>query len=119
MILAKTVKGYGLGEAAEGRMTAHQQKKMGDADLLKIRDRFNLPISDEAVHAHRTSTVRRRIRREMRYLRQRIEAQGGPLPARKVKPIEIKAPAARECSRTRWKVRAAARRPPPRPSSAC
>ena len=91
VILAKTVKGYGLGEAAEGRMTAHQQKKLGDADLLKIRDRFKLPLSDEA--------VTRRFYRppedspEMRYMRQRVEAQGGPLPARVVKPIEIKAPA--------------------------
>src|SRR5882724_2402178 len=48
VILAKTVKGYGLGETAEGRMTAHQTKKIGDADLLKIRDRFKLPLSDEA-----------------------------------------------------------------------
>ena len=47
VILAKTVKGYGLGEVAEGRMTAHQQKKLSDADLMKIRDRFDLPLSDE------------------------------------------------------------------------
>src|SRR6266853_3191825 len=50
VILAKTVKGYGLGEMAEGRMTAHQQKKMADPDLLKLRDRFKLPLSDEAIH---------------------------------------------------------------------
>ena len=53
VILAKTVKGYGLGEAAEGRMTAHQQKKLSDADLLKIRDRFNLPLTDEKLRAPR------------------------------------------------------------------
>src|SRR5678815_4686985 len=47
VILAKTVKGYGLGEVAEGRMTAHQQKKLTDADLIKIRDRFSLPLTDE------------------------------------------------------------------------
>ena len=92
VILAKTVKGYGLGEAAEGRMTAHQHKKIGDADLLKIRDRFKLPLSDEAV-THVDFYRPPEDSPEMRYLRQRIEAQGGPLPTRIVKPIEIKAPA--------------------------
>jgi pyruvate dehydrogenase E1 component len=92
VILAKTVKGYGLGEAAEGRMTAHQTKKIGDADLLKIRDRFKLPLSDEAV-THVDFFRPPEDSPEMRYMRQRIEAQGGPLPTRVVKPIEIKAPA--------------------------
>jgi pyruvate dehydrogenase E1 component len=91
VILAKTVKGYGLGEAAEGRMTAHQQKKIGDSDLLKIRDRFKLPLSDEAVQ-HLDFYRPAEDSPEMRYLRQRTEAQGGPLPARNVKPIEIKSP---------------------------
>ena len=91
VILAKTVKGYGLGETAEGRMTAHQTKKIGDADLLKIRDRFKLPLSDEAV-THVDFFRPPEDSPEMRYLRQRIEAQGGSLPARVVKPIEIKAP---------------------------
>ena len=92
VILAKTVKGYGLGEGAEGRMTAHQQKKIGDADLLKIRDRLQLPLSDEAV-THVEFYRPPEDSPEIRYLRQRIEAQGGPLPTRVVKPIEIKAPA--------------------------
>jgi pyruvate dehydrogenase E1 component len=91
VILAKTVKGYGLGEAAEGRMTAHQQKKIGDSDLLKIRDRFKLPLSDEAVQ-HLDFYRPAEDSPEMRYLRQRTEAQGGPLPVRNVKPIEIKSP---------------------------
>jgi pyruvate dehydrogenase E1 component len=91
-ILAKTVKGYGLGEAAEGRMTAHQQKKIGDVDLLKIRDRFKLPLSDEAVQ-HLEFYRPADDSAEMRYLRQRTAAQGGPLPVRDVKPIEIKSPA--------------------------
>jgi pyruvate dehydrogenase E1 component len=92
VILAKTVKGYGLGEAAEGRMTAHQQKKLGDVDLLKIRDRFKLPLSDEAVQ-HLEFYRPADDSAEMRYLRQRTAAQGGPLPVRDVKPIEIKSPA--------------------------
>src|SRR5579863_5889095 len=91
VILAKTVKGYGLGEVAEGRMTAHQTKKLTDADLMKIRDRFSLPLTDEEVqhidfHRPAEDSV------EMKYLRARIEAQGGSLPVRTVKPIEIKAP---------------------------
>ena len=49
MILAKTVKGYGLGETAEGRNTAHQTKKFAEAEMMKIRDRFNVPISDDMV----------------------------------------------------------------------
>src|SRR6202167_165663 len=92
VILAKTVKGYGLGETAEGRMTAHQTKKIGDADLLKIRDRFKLPLSDEAV-THVDFFRPPEDSPEMRYMRKRVEAQGGPLPARIVKHIEIKAPA--------------------------
>ena len=91
VILAKTVKGYGLGEAAEGRMTAHQQKKLGDDDLLKIRDRFKLPLSDDAVQ-HLEFFRPADDSPEMRYLRQRTEAQGGPLPVRNVKPITISAP---------------------------
>ena len=42
MILAKTVKGYGMGEAGEGQNITHQQKKMGEAALLKFRDRFRI-----------------------------------------------------------------------------
>jgi pyruvate dehydrogenase E1 component len=91
VILAKTVKGYGLGEAAEGRMTAHQQKKLADSDLMKIRERFNLPLSEEAVH-HIEFYRPPEDSPEMKYLRARLEAQGGPLPSRHVKPIEIKAP---------------------------
>jgi len=91
VILAKTVKGYGLGEVAEGRMTAHQQKKMADTDLLKLRDRFQVPLSDEAVHNLEFYRPPEDSR-EMKYLRGRVEAQGGSLPARHVKPIEIKSP---------------------------
>jgi pyruvate dehydrogenase E1 component len=92
VILAKTVKGYGLGETAQGRMTAHQQKKLTDDDLMKIRQLFSIPISDEIVHNvgfYRPPEDSP----EMKYLRERNEAMGGPLPARHVKPIEIKAPA--------------------------
>src|SRR5258706_7448256 len=92
VILAKTVKGYGLGEVAERRMTAHQQKKLGDADLMKIRDRFSSPISDEVVQ-HIDFYRPPEDSPELRYLKGRVEAMGGSLPARKVKKIELQAPA--------------------------
>jgi pyruvate dehydrogenase E1 component len=91
VILAHTVKGYGLGEVAEGRMGAHQQKKLADADLIKVRDRFDLPLSDEQV-THLEFFRPPEESPEMRYLRERVRAQGGSLPARNVRPIEIKAP---------------------------
>ena len=49
VILAKTVKGYGMGEAGEGQNITHQQKKMGEESLKQFRDRFNLPISDDKI----------------------------------------------------------------------
>ena len=50
MVLAKTVKGYGMGEAGEGRNTTHQQKKMNEQELAKLRQRFEIPIPEETVH---------------------------------------------------------------------
>ena len=49
VILAKTVKGYGMGEAGEGQNITHQQKKMGEDALKAFRDRFNIPISDDDI----------------------------------------------------------------------
>ena len=49
VILAKTIKGYGLGEAGEGRNISHQQKKMNEKELREFRARFNIPISDEVI----------------------------------------------------------------------
>jgi pyruvate dehydrogenase E1 component len=92
VILAKTVKGYGLGEIAEGRNTAHQQKKLGESDLLKIRDRFSLPLTDEQA-THLEFIKPAEDSPEMQYLRQRASAQGGYLPERKVKGAQITAPA--------------------------
>jgi len=91
VILAKTVKGYGLGETAQGRMTAHQQKKLNEDDLMKIRKIFSIPVSDEVVH-NVGFFKPPEDSPEMQYLRERIKAMGGPLPARKVKKIEITAP---------------------------
>ena len=49
VILAKTIKGYGMGEAGEGRNIAHQQKKLNEDELLEFRSRFGIPISDDQV----------------------------------------------------------------------
>jgi pyruvate dehydrogenase E1 component len=81
VILAKTVKGFGLGKAAEGINAAHQQKKLGDEDLKEVRDRFNIQISDEEI----TGLAFRKPAtdsEEMKYLQQHRAALGGYVPAR-------------------------------------
>lgn len=91
VILAKTVKGYGLGEAAEGRNTTHQQKKLNENELLKLRQRFRIPIPETTVHT--VSFYRPpEDSPEMQYLRQRREALGGYLPARPVQRVRLDVP---------------------------
>src|SRR5262249_12389060 len=92
VILAKTVKGYGMGGVAEGRMTAHQQKKLSDAELLGLRDRFELDLSDEIVH-HIDFFRPAESSSEIQYIRSRVEAMGGSVPARKNWPWTVQAPA--------------------------
>ncbi len=79
VILAKTVKGYGLGETAEGRNTAHQTKKMGASEMTKLRDRFDLPLSDTIVE-HIDFFRPAADSPEMNYIKARMEAMGGPVP---------------------------------------
>jgi pyruvate dehydrogenase E1 component len=82
VILAKTKKGYGMGNAGESRMTSHQAKKL-DLDALKaFRDRFQLPLSDDEVEHLRFYRPDDNSR-ELNYLRQRRAALGGALPARR------------------------------------
>ncbi|MCZ6508758.1 MAG: pyruvate dehydrogenase (acetyl-transferring), homodimeric type [Acidobacteria bacterium] len=91
VILAKTVKGYGMGESGEGQNITHQQKKMGEDSLRQFRDRFNIPISDEQLaelpfyKPEEDSAV-------MRYMRERREALGGYLPRRKVTAETLEVP---------------------------
>ena len=82
VILAKTVKGYGMGEAGEGQNTTHQQKKMGEEAMLAFRDRFNIPLSDEEV-AKAPFYRPAEDSEETRYLLERRQALGGFLPARR------------------------------------
>ncbi len=82
VILAKTKKGYGMGGAGESRMTSHQAKKLDVEALKTFRDRFALPLSDDDV-AHLRFYKPEADSLEMRYLRERRAALGGPLPARR------------------------------------
>ena len=91
VILAKTIKGYGLGEAGEGRNITHQQKKLNEKEMEEFRHRFDVPIPAEAVHT--ISFYRPPADSpEMKYLTARRKAMGGPLPVRNPKKIEIQAP---------------------------
>jgi pyruvate dehydrogenase E1 component len=81
VILAKTIKGYGLGEAGEGRMIAHNQKKLNEKEMLEFRSRFGIPISDEDV-AKAPFYKPPEDSLEMRYLRERREKLGGYVPSR-------------------------------------
>ena len=90
VILAKTVKGFGLGKAAEGQMVAHQQKKLDEEALRAVRDRFNIPLTDEQV-AKLSLVKPADDAPEMKYLHERRQKLGGYLPARKIvaKPLVI------------------------------
>ena len=90
VILCKTVKGYGMGEAGEGKMITHSQKKMGEESLRQFRDRFNIPISDDAI-AEAPFYRPPEDSPEMRYLRERTAALGGFLPQRRraAEPLPI------------------------------
>jgi len=89
VILAKTVKGYGMGDSGEGQNPAHNQKNVADESLRQFRDRFNIPISDEQLDdlpfykPAEDSAV-------LRYVRERREALGGYIPSRKneAEPLE-------------------------------
>src|ERR687896_660692 len=93
VILAKTVKGWGLGTGFEGRNVTHQQKKLSEEELRTFRDRLDLPIKDEDItegsapyyHPGRDSI-------EVQYLLARRHALGGFVPERRVKPVELELP---------------------------
>ncbi len=82
VILAKTIKGYGMGEAGEGQNITHSAKKMAEAALLRFRDRFALPLSDEQVREGDFYKPDEDSD-EMKYLHEHRKALGGPLPARR------------------------------------
>ncbi len=92
VILAKTVKGFGLGAVAEGANTSHQQKKLDDDDLKAFRDRFNIPVSDADIS--KVPFCRPEPDSdELEYLNERRQKLGGFLPRRIAKAPEVTAPA--------------------------
>ncbi len=98
VVLAHSKKGYGMGTAGQGRMTTHSQKKLEDEDLLSFRDRFHLPLTDaqatdlEFLNPGPDSP-------EVRYLRARREALGGPLPLRSTTAAPLAVPPVEEFAR--------------------
>ncbi|TAL05368.1 MAG: pyruvate dehydrogenase (acetyl-transferring), homodimeric type [Verrucomicrobia bacterium] len=91
VILAKTVKGYGLGEAGEGRNISHQQKKMNEKELREFRARFNMPISDDVI-AETPFYRPPENSPEIKYLLERRKALGGFVPSRQTKAPKLEVP---------------------------
>ena len=83
VILAKTIKGYGMGEAGEGKNITHQQKKLNEDEIRLFRTRFGIPISDDEV-AETPFYRPPDDSPEMQYIRQRRESLGGYVPQRQV-----------------------------------
>jgi pyruvate dehydrogenase E1 component len=91
VILAKTIKGYGLGEAGEGKNITHQQKKLNEEELKHFRDRFDIPIPDSKVEEapfYRPPDNSE----EIQYLQERRRALGGYVPQRKVYSVPMDVP---------------------------
>ena len=90
VVIAKTIKGYGLGEAGEGRNITHQQKKLNEKELREFRARFGVPISDEEI-AETPFYRPPSDSPETKYLVERRKKLGGPLPKRdvKAKPLDM------------------------------
>ena len=91
VILAKTVKGYGMGDAGEGHNVSHQQKSMDIESLKKFRSRFDLPVSDKEVEELKFYKPDPDSP-EMTYMRERREALGGSLPQRRTKGNQLTVP---------------------------
>jgi pyruvate dehydrogenase E1 component len=89
LVLAKTIKGYGLGEAGEGKNITHQQKKLNEDELRMFRSRFGIPIADEELHEapfYRPADDSA----EIQYMLERRKQLGGFMPERKVRSKPIK-----------------------------
>ena len=91
VILAKTIKGYGLGEAGEGRNVTHQQKKLNEEEMEHFCRRFQIPITHDQIH---TISFYRppEDSPEIQYLKERRRQLGGELPRRNPGPIRVEAP---------------------------
>ena len=92
VILAKTVKGFGMGSAGEGQNIAHQQKKLDIEALKEFRDRFNIPVSNKDIDSipyckPDSNSI------EMQYLHEKRQSLGGYLPKRRIKAPKLMIPA--------------------------
>lgn len=92
VILAKTIKGYGMGAAGEGQNITHQQKKMTTEQIRTFRDRFSIPISDEHI-ADIPFYRPAEDSPEIQFMRKNREALGGSVPARLQQDLPLKIPA--------------------------
>ncbi|MDY2797355.1 pyruvate dehydrogenase (acetyl-transferring), homodimeric type [[Pasteurella] aerogenes] len=81
VLLLKTIKGYGMGDAAEGKNIAHQVKKMSDSNVKQFRDRFSIPVADEDLEKLPYITFAEGSE-EYKYLHERRQALSGYLPTR-------------------------------------
>ena len=91
VILAKTIKGYGLGDAGEAKNIAHQQKKISDVALKRVRDRFQIPIPDDKISEvpyYRPE----QDSPERKYIAERVKAMGGHFPTRNRVAAKLKVP---------------------------
>ena len=92
VILAKTVKGFGMGKAGQGQMGAHQQKKLDEEALKKFRDRFNIPVTNDEIA--KVPFCKPPVdSEEIKYLKAHREALGGYLPQRRTKAEPLDVPA--------------------------
>ncbi len=91
VILARTIKGYGLGEAGEGRNITHQQKKLNEDEIRAFRDRFDIPVRDDELDEAPFCRFSRKSR-EYQYLAERRAALGGSVPQRRVRHVTMTAP---------------------------
>ncbi|MFA5423784.1 MAG: pyruvate dehydrogenase (acetyl-transferring), homodimeric type [Phycisphaerae bacterium] len=92
VVLAQTLKGYGLGEAGEGRNITHQQKKLNEDELLEFRSRFGIPIADGEVQEAPFYRPLAEDNKEIQYLHQQRQKLGGYVPSRKVDIEPLKTP---------------------------
>ena len=91
VILAKTIKGYGMGEAGEAQNITHQQKKMGTTSLQAFRNRFKLPLTDEQLE-NLEYIKPAKDSPEYKYMRERRDALGGDIPVRRRKAVPLEVP---------------------------
>jgi pyruvate dehydrogenase E1 component len=91
VVLAKTIKGYGMGESGQAQNTSHQQKKMSPESIRRIRDRYELPATDEDLK-HLPYLKFAENSKELNYMMQRRAELGGFLPARRLKAEPLQVP---------------------------